>query len=58
MNAAITAPRILITDDSLNEKIYKIESENEEDEEDEDTIRRNRILQRRQIALQNTLRFD
>jgi len=51
---AATVPRIIITDDD-NENPYKLEPEESEDEE---LLRRNRILQRRQIALQNTLRFD
>ncbi|KAL7048438.1 hypothetical protein ACKWTF_003349 [Chironomus riparius] len=49
---AATVPRIIITDDD-NENDYKVEQEESEDEEL--LARRNRILQRRQIAQQNTL---
>ena len=52
---AAAVPRIIITDDD-NEKDYKLEPE--ETEDDELLDRRNRILQRRQIAQLNSLRFD
>ena len=57
---ASTVPRIIIShDDETFDHRYRLETEEEEDEEDEATARRNRILQRRQLAIQrNTLRFD